>query len=480
MLARVMATAGRKAHIPHPPRSKSTSSKPSQPQVRTLKTTSSPAPIPKVKSDVGLANGVRNLSIQERKKNLPPRPTKTAVAGSVRRTGSVTTSSAICNNLEDVSRYIREGRAKNIVVMAGAGISTPSGIPDFRSPGTGLYDNLQQYNIPYPEAIFDIDYFHMNPRPFFALSKELYPSGKYRPNYIHYFMRLLHDKGLLHRMYTQNIDGLERLAGIPSEKLVEAHGTFSTATCIRCNLEHRGDEIKDAIFSDKLPKCKKTNCLGIVKPDIVFFGEELPRRFYYYLKDFPQADLVLVLGTSLEVEPFASIVDASRSYIPRVLFNREAVGPFKRKRRNNDVVSEGDLIANVQKFVRILEWQKDMEYLMKENEKLLDEQVSAGTLSSSGSTPSGGNKGDGKDGSACQNGNSGNLTGITRPTNRNMHTFSRNGPSYGFINRKGASSTHSLPPISKMQNYRSPRTISSSSSSEEESESDTSSDDSDA
>ena len=79
-----------------------------------------------------------------------------------------------------------------------------------RTPGTGLYDNLQQYSIPYPEAIFDIDYFHVNPRPFFTLAKELYPSGKYRPNYIHYFVRLLHDKGLLLRMYTQNIDGLER------------------------------------------------------------------------------------------------------------------------------------------------------------------------------------------------------------------------------------------------------------------------------
>ena len=78
------------------------------------------------------------------------------------------------------------------------------------TPGTGLYDNLQQYNVPYPEAIFDIDFFHHNPRPFFTLAKELYPSGKYRPNYIHYFARLLSDRGVLLRMYTQNIDGLER------------------------------------------------------------------------------------------------------------------------------------------------------------------------------------------------------------------------------------------------------------------------------
>ncbi len=79
-----------------------------------------------------------------------------------------------------------------------------------RTPGTGLYDNLQQYKIPYAEAIFDIDYFRDNPRPFYTLAQELFPTGKYQPNLVHYFIRLLHCKGLLCRVYTQNIDGLER------------------------------------------------------------------------------------------------------------------------------------------------------------------------------------------------------------------------------------------------------------------------------
>lgn len=79
----------------------------------------------------------------------------------------------------------------------------------FRTPGTGLYDNLQQYKIPEPTAIFDLDFFWYDPRPFFCLAKSLYP-GNYQPNYVHYFVKLLHDKGLLLRMYTQNIDGLER------------------------------------------------------------------------------------------------------------------------------------------------------------------------------------------------------------------------------------------------------------------------------
>ncbi|XP_040026013.2 NAD-dependent protein deacetylase sirtuin-3, mitochondrial isoform X1 [Gasterosteus aculeatus] len=200
--------------------------------------------------------------------------------------------------LADIAEGIRERRYAKVVVMAGAGISTPSGIPDFRSPGSGLYDNLQQYDLPYAEAIFELRFFHHNPRPFFALAKELYP-GNYRPNVTHYFVRLLHEKSQLLRMYTQNIDGLERLAGIPPEMLVEAHGTFATATCTVCLREHQGEELRADVMSGTVPQCP--TCRGVVKPDIVFFGEELPRHFFKYLTDFPRADLLVVMGTSLEV-----------------------------------------------------------------------------------------------------------------------------------------------------------------------------------
>ncbi|XP_066503550.1 NAD-dependent protein deacetylase sirtuin-3, mitochondrial isoform X2 [Hoplias malabaricus] len=205
--------------------------------------------------------------------------------------------SAQQQTLEDIARSIKEREYRRIVVMAGAGISTPSGIPDFRSPGSGLYDNLQQYDLPYAEAIFEINYFHYNPKPFFALAKELYP-GNYRPNLAHYFIRLLHEKGQLLRMYTQNIDGLERLAGIPPKLLVEAHGTFSTATCTVCRADYKGEELRDDIMAGKVPNCP--HCKGVIKPDIVFFGEEMPQHFFHYLTDFPMADLLIVMGTSLE------------------------------------------------------------------------------------------------------------------------------------------------------------------------------------
>ncbi|XP_077177345.1 NAD-dependent protein deacetylase sirtuin-3, mitochondrial isoform X3 [Paroedura picta] len=200
--------------------------------------------------------------------------------------------------LKDVTEFIQKKECYRIVVMAGAGLSTPSGIPDFRSPKSGLYDNLQQYNIPYPEAIFELSYFFQNPKPFYMLAKELYP-GNYRPNYIHYFLRLLFDKGLLLRLYTQNIDGLERVAGIPADKLVEAHGTFASATCTVCRRSYPGEDFRADVMADKIPQCPI--CTGIIKPDIVFFGEELPHRFFLHMTDFPMADLLFVIGTSLEV-----------------------------------------------------------------------------------------------------------------------------------------------------------------------------------
>ncbi|XP_055211655.1 NAD-dependent protein deacetylase sirtuin-3, mitochondrial isoform X12 [Gorilla gorilla gorilla] len=160
-------------------------------------------------------------------------------------------------SLQDVAELIRARACQRVVVMVGAGISTPSGIPDFRSPGSGLYSNLQQYDLPYPEAIFELPFFFHNPKPFFTLAKELYP-GNYKPNVTHYFLRLLHDKGLLLRLYTQNIDGLERVSGIPASKLVEAHGTFASATCTVCQRPFPGEDIRvKCTFTGHLLKSHK-------------------------------------------------------------------------------------------------------------------------------------------------------------------------------------------------------------------------------
>lgn len=227
-------------------------------------------------------------------------------------------------DIPGVVNAFKAGKFKKIVTMVGAGISTSAGIPDFRSPASGLYNNLQKYNLPHPEAIFELEYFRENPQPFFKLAKELYP-GTFKPTPSHYFVKMLQDKGLLLRHYTQNIDTLERIAGIDHEKLVEAHGTFYSNHCVDCDKEYSMEWSKKEIFSDNVPTC--TNCNGLVKPDIVFFGENLPERFYVLPhRDFKQCDLLIIMGTSLTVQPFASLVDYVSDHCVRLLINRDKVG----------------------------------------------------------------------------------------------------------------------------------------------------------
>ena len=128
-------------------------------------------------------------------------------------------------SLQQVADYIRRGKAKKIVLMVGAGISVSAGIPDFRSPGSGLYENLEKYNLPSPEAMFQIEFFRENPFPFYDLARNLFPSN-FLPTPMHFFIKLLQNKGILKRCYSQNIDTLERQAGVSGELLVEAHGSF--------------------------------------------------------------------------------------------------------------------------------------------------------------------------------------------------------------------------------------------------------------
>ncbi|XP_042191035.1 NAD-dependent protein deacetylase sirtuin-3 isoform X2 [Callorhinchus milii] len=333
--------------------------------------------IPTDRADLILAKNISQLAVNEkptaiskgnsRKTTLvPPKCLQDAKASNAR--GKLT-------KLQDVAALIRNRHCRNIVVMAGAGISTASGIPDFRTPGTGLYDNLEEYNVPYPEAIFDESYFVHNPLPFFSLAKKLYTEN-YKPNYIHYFLRMLHEKGLLLRLYTQNIDGLERMAGIPSIKMVEAHGTFLTASCSSCRSPYPASKAKAEILSDKIPKCKR--CTGIVKPDIVFFGEDLPKRFHsLYRKDFYKSDLLIVMGTSLEIEPFAGIVNSVQPNVPRLLLNRDPVGPFQGKcLKKTDVRALGDLTKSIQLFVDMVGWKNDLDELIQERALSLKDQVS--------------------------------------------------------------------------------------------------------
>jgi NAD-dependent deacetylase sirtuin 2 len=285
------------------------------------------------------------------------------------------------NSIHSFIEYIKKEKCQNIIVMTGAGISTSAGIPDFRTPGTGLYDNLQKYQLPYPEAIFDISYFMRKPEPFFELSRELFP-GLYKPTPCHHFIKLLQDQNVLLRNYTQNIDMLERLAKVEDRFLVEAHGSFHKARCVGfatlketeevekkdddlsdnaasakeevsepnsptsstsssdysyqsgCGKEYTIEEFKTLVFENKIPKCE---CDGYIKPDIVFFGEQLPPKFHSSIeRDFKKCDALIVMGTSLQVQPFCSLIDFVSPKTPRLLINREQCGVYRHPSRGFD------------------------------------------------------------------------------------------------------------------------------------------------
>mmetsp|Transcript_50585 Transcript_50585/g.82758 ORF Transcript_50585/g.82758 Transcript_50585/m.82758 type:complete len:619 (+) Transcript_50585:45-1901(+) len=270
-------------------------------------------------------------------------------------------------DLPGVVKYIKDKPACKILVLTGAGISVAAGIPDFRSPGTGLYSRLREYDLPEPSAIFDLDYFPYHPEPFYTLAKELWP-GNYAPTVVHHFITMLQEKGLLLRNYTQNIDGLELVAGMPREALVEVHGTFATARCLGCNQAHSSAHVKQAVFEDRIPRCR---CGDLIKPDIVFFGEQLPERFFDMVKeDLDEAELVIVLGTSLQVAPFASLPDQCQDDVPRLLINNEVVGQVSPYRpsgfdfgENNyrDVKLIGDCQQGVLQLAEMLGWKDELE-----------------------------------------------------------------------------------------------------------------------
>eukprot|EP00658_Telonema_sp_P-2_P002906 TRINITY_DN11070_c0_g1_i2.p1 TRINITY_DN11070_c0_g1~~TRINITY_DN11070_c0_g1_i2.p1 ORF type:complete len:405 (-),score=92.21 TRINITY_DN11070_c0_g1_i2:101-1315(-) len=234
-------------------------------------------------------------------------------------------------------------------------------------------DNLQKYDLPNPQAIFDIEYFKEHPSAFYLLAKEMWP-GQYAPTPAHLFVRLLQDKGLLLRCYTQNIDSLEREAGLSADKIVAAHGNFDSATCIATQEKVPVDEVKEAVrVGPEACDALRTKYGGLVKPDIVFFGENLPEQFHRLVpQDFPEADLLLVIGTSLQVQPFAGLINNVAPTTPRMLLNLEAVGQGRPGFRFDccdnyrDVLLQSKCDAGVSLLVEQLGWQSEFAELLAE------------------------------------------------------------------------------------------------------------------
>ena len=294
-------------------------------------------------------------------------------------------------DIKGLANYIKNGYCKKILILTGAGISVKSGIPDFRSPGTGIYDNIKNYNVSKPELLFNRSYIKQDPKPVFTLIKQ-FLSKEYEPSNAHYLSVLFKNKGLLMRYYTQNVDGLDLKAGLTPPYLIECHGQMRTSTCTNfsCGNKISTDFIKETILNDEIPKCEK--CNSIIIPDIVMNDDDLPEEFFDQLdKDFHECDLLIVMGTSLKVEPFPGMIEDPPLNVPRVLINNEPVvtyfeelgekngklvetskdrlsqkfkfGHFFNRR---DIFLGGDLDNNVLELIKELGWEKELNDLKKQ------------------------------------------------------------------------------------------------------------------
>jgi NAD-dependent deacetylase len=199
--------------------------------------------------------------------------------------------------MERLADLIRQSRST--VVLTGAGISVPSGIPDFRTPETGLWANVD------PMEVAHIDVFERDPARFWSYYRPRFHSlGDKRPNVAHEALAELERRGLLEGVITQNIDRLHRAAG--SENVVEVHGSIETSTCRACSASFLVDEVDELFDEEGVARCAA--CQGPVKPDVVLFGELLPEAAMAQAQQLAErAELMLCIGSSLAVYPVAGL-----------------------------------------------------------------------------------------------------------------------------------------------------------------------------
>lgn len=195
------------------------------------------------------------------------------------------------NNYIEIVKILKE--SKNTVVLTGAGISTMSGIPDFRS-SNGIYSTT-------PEVALSKGYFLRNTEKFYKFFKEFFVFNKFKPNIAHEILAKWEEEGYISSIITQNVDNLHQLAG--SKNVLNIHGNVDTGTCLICGNSYSQNEYL---------KNYKCECGGLIKPDIVLYDENVP-LFSEAINRVSSCDCLLVLGTSLVVYPVASLIE----YIPK-------------------------------------------------------------------------------------------------------------------------------------------------------------------
>lgn len=234
-----------------------------------------------------------------------------------------------------LAAFLRE--AESAVVLTGAGISVPSGIPDFRSPGTGIWENVD------PMEVAHIDAFHRNTARFWRFYRPRFEGlASKAPNAAHEAVAELERRGLVQAVITQNIDRLHRAAG--SRRVIEVHGSIETSTCTSCGSSFRIDQVEALFDEDGVASC--SCCMGKVKPDVVLFGEYLPEPAMAEATALcEEADLLICIGSSLEVFPVAGLPSVALNRGARLAIVTQGPTPYD---RDATVKLDGDVVAELE------------------------------------------------------------------------------------------------------------------------------------
>jgi NAD-dependent deacetylase len=243
--------------------------------------------------------------------------------------------------VERLAELVRE--AGSVVALTGAGISVPSGIPDFRSPGTGLWENVD------PMEVAHIDVFRRDPARFWRFYGDRFATLREKePNGAHAALVELESRGRLDAVVTQNIDMLHRRAG--TRTVIEVHGTIATSSCLECGATYPLEEARARLAADgEMPRC---DCGPALKPDVVLFGEMLPPGAMERAAELAAgADVLLCIGSSLEVYPVAGLPEVTLRAGGRVALVTQGRTPYDGA---SAVKLEGDVVDELQALLELL------------------------------------------------------------------------------------------------------------------------------
>ena len=250
--------------------------------------------------------------------------------------------SVVSTDSERVADLLRS--SERAVVLTGAGISVPSGIPDFRTPGTGLWENVD------PMEVAHIDAWRRDPDRFWSFYGQRFASLTNKvPNEAHHAIAELERRGLVRGVITQNIDRLHRLAG--SRHLIEVHGSIEWSICMDCRGKLPIDRVVELLEAGEgAPECPA--CMVPLKPDVVLFGELLPERALAEANALAMdADLMLCVGSSLEVYPVAGLPAITSGAGGRLVLVTQGPTPYD---RDAEVKLDGDVVEELQAVLAAL------------------------------------------------------------------------------------------------------------------------------